>query len=85
MAHVEVGSVLSRRRMAAGAIGRSLYLAMREMYRLGLPRSGAPINYPMVPDVLYDSRCLSHIAIFSSDPGCSNKDCRKDRKWGWNT
>ena len=82
--HVEIGSVPSRRRMAAGAIGRSMSLAMREMYRLGLPRGGAPINDPMAPNVLYDSRWVSHIAIFLSDPGCSNKDCGKYRKWEWN-
>ncbi len=44
---------------------------------------GAPINYPMGSDVLYDNGCSMHIAVFPFDPGCSNKACRKYKEWNW--
>jgi len=46
---------------------------------------GEPINYPMGSDVLHDSGCTTHIAVFGFDPGCSNRNCRKYRKWAWKT
>ncbi len=46
---------------------------------------GSPINYPMGSDVLYDSGCSSHVAIFPFDPGCCNKNCKKYREWEWKT
>ena len=49
------------------------------------PKCGEPINYPMGSDVLYDSGCSSHIAVFPFDPGCSNRDCEKYREWEWKT
>lgn len=38
---------------------------------------GAPINYPMGADVLYENGCSTHIAIHPFDPGCSNPACRR--------
>ena len=38
---------------------------------------GAPINLPMGSDVLYDSGCSSHVAIFPFHPGCINPNCKK--------
>lgn len=44
---------------------------------------GWPINYPMGSDILHDSGCSTHIAIFPFDPGCINKQCKKYRDWGF--
>lgn len=42
---------------------------------------GAPINYPMGSDVLYDNGCSSHVPIFPFDPGCTNPACSRYKEW----
>jgi len=43
---------------------------------------GAPINYPVGSDMLDDQGCSSHAPIFPFDPGCSNPECERYKKWG---
>lgn len=42
---------------------------------------GAPINYPMGSDILYDDGCSTHVPIFPFDPGCTNLNCKKYKEW----
>jgi len=42
---------------------------------------GAPINYPVGADILHNSGCSTHAPVFGFDPGCTNRNCRKFRKW----
>lgn len=45
-------------------------------------KCGAPINYPMGSDVLYDNGCSSHVSVFPFDPGCTNPACSRYKEWG---
>ena len=43
---------------------------------------GAPINYPMASDAINDDGCISHLAIFPFDPGCTNPKCSDYEPFG---
>jgi hypothetical protein len=45
---------------------------------------GAPINYPMGSDVLYENGSNPHCGIFPFDPGCINTKCKNYKEWGNN-
>jgi len=41
---------------------------------------GYPVDLPMGSDVMDDSGNITHVAILSCDPGCSNPRCEKYRE-----
>ena len=47
------------------------------------PECGAPLNYPMGSDVLYDNGCSSHCPCLPVNCGCSNPNCKHYREWNW--
>lgn len=41
----------------------------------------APVNYPLGSDIVFGNGKSSHIGMLGIDRGCSNRDCKRYRRW----
>ena len=44
------------------------------------PECGSPLKHPVGSDVLYDDGCSSHVAMLPIHPGCTNPECKINKR-----